>query len=79
MRLKGRCGKCNRVNTFVKDEIPLRIDNSSGDSILLCTVCCKKLKWYTEEICKKCSEKTMCRGLFLSNMKKALKKSNGVL
>jgi len=77
-RVRINCGKCGTVNTFVISELPLRIDNSEGIPLILCHKCCKEKKWYTQQICDKCSEKTLCKGLFLSNLKEAIKNLEGL-
>ena len=76
-RVKKNCSICNTTSYFVVSEITIHIDDEHGEPKLLCYKCCKKKFWESDR-CKYCSDITMCKDLFLPNMKNAIKSIEGI-
>lgn len=72
---RENCQKCGTVFLTPISEIPLHVVEPG---IVLCWKCCKEEFWYEKERCDRCSEKTMCRGLFSKNIRKMLERTEGV-
>jgi hypothetical protein len=45
---------------------------------IMCYRCCRDVHWFSSGRCNMCSDRTMCKGKFLPNMKRALDNIKGV-
>lgn len=69
---RGLCQKCETAFIFPANDIGRHVDPDNG--LLMCWSCCKKRFWYDKDRCGPCSQKTMCKGLFMHNFRNHLNK-----
>lgn len=69
--VRGNCQVCNK--TYVMPIIQLGLHQDATGRIM-CPSCCKEYYWYDKQRCDRCSEKTVCKGIFLKNFQNHIKK-----
>lgn len=77
-KVRVNCGKCKTRFIAPFTELPLHIAEIDGEHVILCPKCCKEKYWFEADRCNQCSERTMCKGLFLTNLKEHVDKINGI-
>lgn len=69
--VRGNCQKCNKTYILPIGQLGLHQDPTG---LLMCTTCCKEQYWYDKKRCDMCSEKTICKGLFVKNFQNHIEK-----
>ena len=74
-KIKCKCQSCNLSFILPIGEVTCHT-NDSG--IILCWKCCKEEHYWDDKRCPLCSDKTMCRGRFLKNLKIHVENIKGI-
>ena len=77
-KVRVNCGKCSTRFITPFNELPLHVAEFDGQHVILCPKCCKEQHWFEAGRCNQCSEKTLCKGLFLSNLKRSIHNTEGI-